>query len=210
MAVFDVLPHQAQNGPYFAEMDREMLAGGSAALLADLLDFDLDAEDAPNLRKIPKTEALLEQKLRSLDPVTGWWFERLCDATTTRRSGEWAGYVAVDTLYDDFVNQAEKIGVRRKPDKTAFGMRLSKLVPGIANKKRRSYPHKLPDGSTEYVRQYCYDIPKLAECRALFAEQVGQVVDWPQDYENSETQAAKAGAGDFSRKNGENSDENGF
>ena len=38
-------------------------------LLADLLAFNLDTV---NLRQIPRTEALLEQKIRSLESVEGW------------------------------------------------------------------------------------------------------------------------------------------
>ncbi len=91
--VLDVAPHVAQNHAYFAEMDAEMANGGREAFLADLLAYDLDAPGAPNVRIIPKTAALLEQKLRSLDPVTSWWFERLCDGRDdpARRQLEAAG-----------------------------------------------------------------------------------------------------------------------
>jgi hypothetical protein len=79
--VLDIAPNCAQNHSYFAEMDAELNQGGREALLADLLALDLDAPDAPNLRTIPKTSALLEQKLRSLDSVSEWWFEWLCCVT---------------------------------------------------------------------------------------------------------------------------------
>ncbi|MGQ0444731.1 MAG: primase-helicase family protein [Beijerinckiaceae bacterium] len=86
--VLDVAPDVAQMHEYFAEMDREMDNGGREALLADLLALDLDAPGSPNLRVIPKTAALLEQKLRSLDAVSSWWFERLesmrCDRYAVR------------------------------------------------------------------------------------------------------------------------------
>ena len=84
--VLDVDPRCAQDHDYFREMDEELEAGGRAALLADLLAFDLSTV---NLRQIPRTEALLEQKIRSLDSVESWWFERLKDGATTRNGTEW-------------------------------------------------------------------------------------------------------------------------
>lgn len=82
--VLDIDPRCAQNHGYFQEMDEELANGGREALLADLLAFDLSTV---NLRQIPRTGALLEQKLRSLDPMENWWFERLRSGST-RRGGE--------------------------------------------------------------------------------------------------------------------------
>src|SRR5206468_524793 len=62
--VVDVDPRCAQNHEYFGEMDEQLAAGGLEHLLADLLAFDIEPL---NLRQIPRTDALLEQKIRSLD-----------------------------------------------------------------------------------------------------------------------------------------------
>lgn len=186
--VLDVAPHVAQNHSYFAEMDAEIANGGREALLADLLAFDLDAPGAPNLRVIPKTVALLEQKLRSLDAVTSWWFERLCDGATTRRGGSWRRQIPVDTIFDDYVNNAEKVGVRRKAEKVSLGMRLRKLVPGLETRKQ-SMTLDLADGSRVQRRVPCFLFPRLADCRAAFVAAVGQPVDWgdPDDAASDET-----------------------
>ncbi len=175
--VLDVAAHSVQNFEYFAEMDAEMDHGGREALLADLLSLDLDAPGAPNLRVIPKTEALLEQKLRSLDPISNWWFERLSDGTTTRRGGSWQSLVSKDTLFDDFIHAAEKIGVRRKAEQTAFGMKLKKLVPGLT-KTQRTVPVEIGDGSTEMRLRWCFRLPSLNECRAAFEAAAGQSITW--------------------------------
>jgi hypothetical protein len=175
--VLDVAPHAAQNHGYFGEMDAEMDNGGRAAMLADLLAYDLDAPGTPNLRVIPKTRALLEQKLRSMDHVTNWWFERLSDGTTTRRGSSWAHEVSVDTIFDDYVHIAEKIGVRRKAEKTSFGMKLRKLVPTLETRKR-SLLVDLGDGSSAMRRISCFIFPPLNECRAAIETALGQSVDW--------------------------------
>jgi len=157
-----------------------------------------------NLRIIPKTEALLEQKLRSLDAVSSWWFERLADGTTTRRSGVWRRQIPVDTLFDDYVHNAEKVGVRRKSEKTALGMKLHKLVPGLT-KKKLTISVNLEDGTNTLRRVQCLLLPSLKECREAFQTAVGQAVDWgdPDEgdeeasRENSESDGLGEGAPEF-------------
>ena len=72
----------------FAEMAEELEDGGYEALLYDLLNFDLDSV---NLRVIPKTDALLYQKKRCLDPIAAWWLDRLM-AGSTLRGADIVGY----------------------------------------------------------------------------------------------------------------------
>ncbi|SHF01881.1 hypothetical protein SAMN02745157_1451 [Kaistia soli DSM 19436] len=170
-AVFDVHPRCAQNHDYFREMREEMDNGGREALLADLLAFDLSTV---NLRQIPMTSALLEQKFRSLDTVEAWWLERLMDGSTKRGGGDWKAEVAVDTLYDDYVAQAEKIGVKRKAEKVQFAIKLGKLVPGL--QKTRPW---VTDDHNVRRRTWSYVLPDLATCRALLTRAVGQEIDWP-------------------------------
>lgn len=172
-AVFDVHPRCAQNHGYFREMDEQMADGGREALLADLLAFDLGTV---NLRKIPMTAALLEQKIRSLDTVEAWWLERLFDGTTTRKSSSWQTEVPIDGLFDDYIETAEKIGVKRRSEMTAFGMKLGKIVPGL--KRVRRY-FDLQDGTM--TRRWCYELTSLDHCRMAFEEQLGQAIDWGDD-----------------------------
>jgi hypothetical protein len=170
-AVFDVHPRCAQRHEYFREMRAEMDAGGREALLADLLAFDLSTV---NLRQIPMTAALLEQKFRSLDTIEAWWLERLMDGTTRRGGSEWRTEVPVDTLYDDYVAQAEKIGVKRKAEKVQFGIKLGKLVPSLV--KTRPWH---TDEHQVRKRIWCYALPDLETCRSALTRAVGQEIDWP-------------------------------
>ena len=73
-AVLDVGEAHKEDYPYFAAIDEEMNNGGREALLYHLLNFDLSKV---NLREIPKTAALLDQKLSSLDAEHGWWLDML-------------------------------------------------------------------------------------------------------------------------------------
>lgn len=168
--VLDVNPRCAQNTDYFREMDEQLDDGGREALLYDLLNFDLSKVD---LRKIPRTSGLLEQKLRSLDSVEAWWFERLSTGTTTRSGEYWLEEIPVETLFQDYIDVAEKVGVRRKAEMTALGMKIKKLVPWLT--KNRPVIEINPG---VYKRAWCYGLPPLAECRAAFESELSQPVDW--------------------------------
>jgi hypothetical protein len=175
--VVDVDPRCAQNHDYFREMDEELASGGLECLLADLLAFDLDSI---NLRQIPRTEALLEQKIRSLSSVDSWWLERLMSGATLSHGVLWNTTVPCKSLFNDYIHVADKIGVRRKQEETVFGMRLKKLVPSI-ERARRSAEIVDDDGHMVIKRVRCYLLPKLSEAREAFEALVDQPVTWPVD-----------------------------
>lgn len=172
--VLDVDPRCAQNHEYFREMDQELAAGGLEALLADLLAFDLKSI---NLRQIPHTDALLEQKVRSLDSVESWWFERLMSGATSRRGGEWQAEIPCSTLFDDYIHVADKIGIRRKQEETVFGIKLAKLVPDL-DRVRRMKAVDRGDGVMLDKRVWCYALPSLSRAREHFENLVNQAVVW--------------------------------
>lgn len=173
--VLDVSPHCAQNHEYFAELWRELRADDGAGfkrLLHDLMTFDLSTV---NLRQIPRTGGLLEQKIRSFTPVEAWWYDRLQLGRTTLAGDKWLDVIPTTTLYDDYWNHADRIGVKRKKTDTEFGIELRKLVPGIQRKKATIYP----DDSPSSVRTRCYFLPPLADARAAMEVLLQQPVAWP-------------------------------
>lgn len=174
--VLDVHPRCAQNHRYFAEMDDELNRGGRARLFQDLLLFDLGTV---NLRQIPRTEALFEQKIRSLDTLESWWFSRLTDGTATRGGETWPRQITVDTLYSDYSRAADEVG-RRKLDRATFGVKLLRLVPGVTKVRPR-----LADEAGER-RVWCYDLPGLETCRNAFESLLGQSAGWPDASEQEE------------------------
>jgi hypothetical protein len=164
--VLDVNPRRAQNHKYFREMDAELRKGGRARLLYDLQRFDLGGVE---LRQIPRTAALLEQKLSSLDSVEDWWQNRLHEGTLTRNSDGWPDIIAVAALYADYVREADEIGIVRKKKRSEFGLILHRLIPGLRNTKPRDDGKRLPS----------YAVPSLDACRASFEERIGHQIDWP-------------------------------
>ena len=63
-----------QNKKYFSAIATQLNNGGYEALMHYLMNYKYDEAD---LRDVPKTEALLEQKLQSLNHEQQWWLEVL-------------------------------------------------------------------------------------------------------------------------------------
>ena len=80
-AVFKISDDHQQDKPYFAAIVEEMKNGGLEALLFELMNFDLSQVD---LRTVPLTDALLDQKLQSLSIEDAWWFEMLQSGSLPR------------------------------------------------------------------------------------------------------------------------------
>jgi hypothetical protein len=113
-AVLDVGDRCAQNHAYFARIRQELDAGGRAALLHYLLNFDYS--DIP-LREIPSTMALAEQKVASLDAEQQWWLDILRRGQLPG-DREGTGETNCTTLYEHYIDQAQRAASRagaRKP-----------------------------------------------------------------------------------------------
>ncbi len=175
--VLKINPRCAQNSDYFREMDEQLNSGGREALLYDLMHYDLAGI---NLRKIPRTPALLDQKLASLDSVDQWWYGRLWDGDLTQGGRRWGGSVPFSTLYADYLAQAERVGWRRRTADNAMGKRLRQLVEvdGLKVHRTRDYD---PEAGQSGRRVWMLDFPPLADCRAAWDATMGQADDWPDD-----------------------------
>lgn len=173
--VLDVGNAVSQNHEYFGEMEAELEAGGREALLHALLSVDLSKF---NLREIPKTAALLEQKIHHLDPVEQWWFGRLRDGAPTKHHNTWTEVVARSAIFADFFDASEKAGVKRRGFETEIGLKLRKIIPGLG--ATRTDIH----GKGDRVR--CYVLPSLADARDGFMAAVKQRVYWPVEEETEQ------------------------
>jgi hypothetical protein len=174
-AVLDVDPRCKQNSEYFAEMERELADGGLEHLLGALLNFDLKSVD---LRKIPKTEALLEQKVRSFNSVEAWLYDRLQAGTPTRHLSEWKTEVPVDDVYEDYIWSSERIGIKRKQERTTFGTTLNRLLGNSLRKTRPRMQVEDARGHIKIDRVWCYVLPSLGEARAAFEAVIEQSPTW--------------------------------
>jgi Family of unknown function (DUF5906) len=69
-AVFDASSEKIKDRQYFAGIVQQMENGGLAAMIHELLNFDLIGFE---VRDIPNSEALAAQKKHSLDTLDRWW-----------------------------------------------------------------------------------------------------------------------------------------
>ena len=167
--VLDVGEDHIRDHPYFAAIDEEMDNGGRAALLHYLLNFDLTKVD---LRKIPDTAALTDQKIASLSVNEQWWLDVL-------KRGELPGGVGsscpTQALYESYVRRTDDVGRRRKSMETELGMFLHKLMPELRITRPRT-----SDGKPR-IRKY--EFPSLKECRGRFAETMRTDLAWDEQEE---------------------------
>ncbi len=179
-AVFEIGDGVIQNSEYFAEIDREMENGGREALLWHLLHFPLASVD---LRQVPETGALVEQKIMSFKPEVAWWRERLLDGAPTEAHQAWGELVQVKSIYGDYVHYADKLGVKRKMTGEQLGVALRKLLPpGTVRRTREpvTFYRDNSDGSqTAYDRRvWHYSLPPLDECREHFDRLMRTETTW--------------------------------
>lgn len=167
-AVFDVKDYAMQNTDYFGAMIAQLEAGGYGALLNYLQEFDLTKV---NIRKIPDTAALGDQKVFSLSPEQRWWREILMRGYW-REDKAWTSDNECTQLWINYIKFCEHIGVRNRLPDSQLGKKLREMCPALARTR-------IPLGNG--ARPYHYIFPTLEECRAAFDELIGITPKWEDD-----------------------------
>jgi hypothetical protein len=143
------------------------------------MTFDLSAV---NLRKIPATAALLEQKTASFDLVDGWLYEQLQSGCVSEGRDVRQTEVPVSELYRDFQRYADSIGVKRRPSPREFAQRLARKLPSFGRKRPwrevlDQHGLTVMDGDEPRLRHVrCYVLPALEDCREAFEAAVQQPI----------------------------------
>ncbi len=165
--VLDVDPKHKQDHEYFGRIVRQMEDGGRAAMLYDLLHHDYSDID---LRQAPRTDALLEQKLLSLDPRDRWWYGKLVSGNLLPSDDGWVSEVPKSQLHEDYVQELRLSGVKGIRTETELGMWLRKMLgPALSMTRPMLYGQ----------RTKCWVFPSLQECRDLFDRMTNSKHDWP-------------------------------
>lgn len=190
-AVFEVLPIFRGNRAFFDALHKQLNAGGLGALLWDLKTRDL--RDFHPRTRIPQTEALAHQKLQSLDSWDSWWYDCLSrgDLGTDNQPaiGHWDDadptsccVWPVDDMKSSLEEHLRKVGDRyfgRRSMDTTMGQRLQRRVTTVLKKVRMPVPAGRSDLKADSAgRVYGYRLPSLAECRAMFEDQLGAKLPW--------------------------------
>lgn len=173
--VLDVSDERIQDHRHFAKMQTAMSSGGSEALLHLLLHRDISKF---NVRAVPMTAGLQDQKIRSFSSEEEWFYNLL--TTGTLLDGEWEAGVLKDSLYNNYVRYSGTTGNKRSITKTAWGMFLRRATPGEEWPKSPQRPMMI-EGKRKRPR--FLEFPTLEECRAHWDKNFGGPFNWPPEPE---------------------------
>jgi len=167
--VVDVSDEKRGDFEYFEALNTELVGGGLAAMLYDLLRLDISNF---NVRDIPQTVALLDQKLLSLAGTDAWLNDCLQNGTIPvgfDTEVEWDEQGAVVSTRDAYEAFARKAAVYRcardTPIKAVWSKRVRKLI-GASDTRPRG--------------QRSLKLPSLEAGRAKFETHIGHDIEWPE------------------------------
>ncbi|MDP8246439.1 MAG: DUF5906 domain-containing protein [Candidatus Hinthialibacter antarcticus] len=171
--VLQVSEERKQDNGYFAELKMELDDGGSEAFLHFLLTYDISNF---NLRSIPKTDALLEQKIQSLEAVDRFVYDRLMEGQWLDTHDGWNNEIAKHDLYQAYCEASSIAGVRRRNWEGQFAKEISKIIPAVRDTRKTVYN---TDGfGNQKQRVVYYVFPDLSVCRQSFEQYIGSTIQW--------------------------------
>lgn len=177
--VVDVESAKMQDGAYFKAIIDQLDNGGYEALLHMLMNLDISDFD---VRQMPKTKALREQKMLNFSPEQEWWYNKLLDGRIFETEDAWPRYAFAQSLSFDFTSYAKLWSQSARSNNTRLGRFLATMVPA-GHKMRAQLSGKqeivTEDGSVQTVsRPRVYLLPTLDVCRKIFDDECGGPYDW--------------------------------
>lgn len=174
--VLNVSEKRRNDHAYFAALRDEMEGEGPSALLAYLKRYDISRFQ---VRAVPDTEALAEQKVQGLKNVERWWLDILqrgqIDGVQVRDDTSWmSDNLAIDKhefrdTYSRWMRSRRYDG--EEVSEIEFGIRMKKICPSMVSKQVRR--------GTK--RNMVYHVPFLEHCRKEFEIYLGSELAWPDD-----------------------------
>jgi hypothetical protein len=167
-AVFDVGDKRKQDTDYFTAMRHGLEGGGYGLLLGHLYGINL-FENIVN--QAPRTRALLDQKISSLNPVHQWWLECLQKGTIVgcAFTEDWPSEIERDRFLSAYRFYSRDRNIRsRIPGHYNFGKSIRECLPNVGYFRKRH----------EGERIWFYKLPGLDETRKHWEEFVGQPGEW--------------------------------
>jgi hypothetical protein len=165
--VLDVADHHRIDFEYFGAIVEQMRNGGVKALLYDLLNREITSE----LRRIPRTQALFDQMIQSMDSVERWWLACLYKEKVLDDDMVWPERLPKEGVYNSYLNHCDRERERHPETSPMFFKKLVMVCPG-SRSARMTYGE---------VRQYCILLPDIDKCRQNFQNIVNITIEWDQD-----------------------------
>lgn len=169
--VLDVGDAHLQDLSYFGAIVEQMKNGGREAMLYDLMHEDLSGF---NVRQIPATAALQDQKLQSMTAVEKWWLEKLTDGRLLFNDESWTTEVVKEDLVSDYY-----VSSQRNLSAQELRHQLVKLLPD-------GFPKDGKRPNRKGIRVRTWTLPNLGACRTTFDKHFRTKHPWPVDAEVSD------------------------
>ncbi len=170
-----------QDHAFFKKVKSDIDDGGRESLLHFLMTYDLaDFE----IRRVPQTIALQDQKIMSMSSEVQWLFDKIWEAKTLRTSEDWKPDVLKDSWYDDYIDELQRQGRNFRMPRTAFWKFIGNAMPDgwpITKQETRDVPFTNEQGFEITVRKrayVCY-LPPVEEVREYWNINFGGPFNWP-------------------------------
>ena len=191
-SVSDVNDDHANDEEYFNALNYEWEHGGREALMYFLMHYDWKRF---NLRVPYKNDALLKQKINSLEGVKGWWYNVLKKGEMPYSSfheHDGSCKVSSSALYYNYVSFSKQQRHKRIESDDSFWRKLRDLVP-VTDAKGKEIKGKggkivslietckVPNPNRAYDKKPQIEgraFPSLATCRRLLDMKLGWEIDW--------------------------------
>lgn len=189
--VLEVDSSHAQDATYFGALNSEMENGGLAAMVSDLLDRNITDFD---VRCVPQTQALTDQKIASLRGPEAWIFECLSAGRIIAGLGDDYGASmyswtneglevpksAAYAAYERFSKRQREYAPARQ---SQWMQRLKYVFEGLLVESRPRPGRNGPiaaASNNDAERPRIIALPKLDDCRSKFEQFLGTTVAWPE------------------------------
>lgn len=178
--VLNVNSKRRNDHAYFGALRDEMEGDGPSNLLAYLQQYDLTGFE---VRNVPSTDALGEQKIAAMKNIEGWWLNALQTGEISAAHGRDEGVDAAS--WERGVFKIDKADFRSsysaymrskrydgdELNEIEFGMRIKKMCESISVKQIRK----------TRTRHRAYILQDLQRCRDDFEKFLGNSVAWSAD-----------------------------
>jgi len=176
-AVFEVGDGKMQDRKHFGKIQKELASGGYEAMLHELMHRDFSDRD---IRNVPITKGLVNQKLESLPPELGWWLKLLKEGELPAHC-KWGSHVVTASLHAAYIEDMKELGINRRLNQVHFTRRLKRMIPDTASSgvQLRIKLEGIGEyGEASVKRAWGYTLPDLEECRCFMEGQLGEALDW--------------------------------
>lgn len=178
--VLDVGEENRRDNDYFKSMQDQLQTGGYEALLHFLMTYDLTDF---NVYGIPQTQALREQKMRTLGPEEEWWYSKLKAGRIFDDDPGWPDKVFSSRLCFDFISYVKSWGAGSRSNSSKLGRFLAKVFPEgwkhRAQLKEKAHVIGIDGIGRDVQRPYVNRIPPLEHCRQIWENLYGGPYEWP-------------------------------